>query len=70
MKGWSIEQQREISFAATSRRSQQFSEGVDHVSARLGGPGDMELSDRLADPFGCGVPLGRGDGLAGVARLA
>ena len=70
MKGWSIEQQREISFAATSRQGQQLSEGVDHVSARLGGSGGVELSDRRADPFGCGVPLARGDGLAGVADLA
>ena len=30
----------------------------------------MELSDRRADPFGCGVPLARGDRLAGVADLA
>ena len=30
----------------------------------------MELFDRRADPFGCGVPLARGDGLAGVADLA
>ena len=67
---WSIAQQREISFSATSRRGQQLSEGVDHVSARLGGPGSVELSDRHSDPFGCGVPLARGDGLAGVADLA
>ena len=32
--------------------------------------GGVELSDRRADPFGCGVPLARGDGLAGVADLA
>ena len=30
----------------------------------------MELSDRRADPFGCGVPLARGDGLARLADLA
>ena len=30
----------------------------------------MELSDRRADPFGCGVPLARGNGLARLADLA
>ncbi len=70
MKGWSIEQQREISLSATFRRGQQLPEGVGHVSARVGGPGGVELSDRRSDPFGCGVPLARGDRLAGVADLA
>ena len=30
----------------------------------------MELSDRCPDPFGCGVSLARGDGLADLADLA